>query len=288
MRRQGGRFVPHRQRIEILREPLLVDFPGGLPTWVQPLTGKTKFLQRLGIKLRDDGLRLRNERGIRGGLQIVAIDAAHPALVVGPVMREEALRTDVGLPLLRIRFAAKRLFAILATEAREEADARRTFVVDDEVGVASEFARPVGFDERRELEPRRQLDQHVLPRPHIAVERQHRVADRIRCRVRLADRAVEKTDRVVALKVGRVRQHQISEAHRLAVKRVSDDQEGNLVIACLIPGAQHLLRARRIHRTVPRHVGHEQDQRVDGVRVALDGVLDHRVHHAVRSERCFP
>ena len=43
---------------------------------------------------------------------------------------------------------------------------------------------------------------------------------------------------------------------------------------------QHLAHLDGVHRRVPRHVGHEDQQRVDRVRVAAPGVGDDVVHHA--------
>ena len=51
---------------------------------------------------------------------------------------------------------------------------------------------------------------------------------------------------------------------------------------------EHLAHLRRVHRRVPRHVGHEQEQRVDRVGVAAPGVGDDVVHQAVRRQRVFP
>ncbi len=51
---------------------------------------------------------------------------------------------------------------------------------------------------------------------------------------------------------------------------------------------QHVAHGLRVHRRVPRHVGHEDEQRVDAVRVAAPGVGDHVVHQPVHRERVLP
>ena len=46
--------------------------------------------------------------------------------------------------------------------------------------------------------------------------------------------------------------------------------------------------SRGIHRRVPAHVGHEQEQHVDRLRIAGPGIADHRVQHAVHGQRIRP
>ena len=60
------------------------------------------------------------------------------------------------------------------------------------------------------------------------------------------------------------------------------------VRAALVLVREPLHRPRRIHRRVPTHVGHEQHQRVDAIRIACPCVADHRMQHAVRGERIGP
>ena len=91
---------------------------------------------------------------------------------------------------------------------------------DDEIAIVGELARAVAARERRKLQPRRELDQHVLPRPHVAIERHDRMPDRIGGRIGLGDRPIEQRYRVVALEVRRVGQHEIGERHRLRRERV--------------------------------------------------------------------
>ena len=48
------------------------------------------------------------------------------------------------------------------------------------------------------------------------------------------------------------------------------------------------MRAGRVHRRVPGHVGHVEEQRVDRIGIAVPGVGDHHVHQAVGGERRLP
>ena len=72
------------------------------------------------------------------------------------------------------------------------------------------------------------------------------------------------------------------------MKRIDHHQKWNPVLAGVVPAHQQLPHFGRVHRRVPRHVGHEQEQRVDGVRVLVRGVGDHHVHQAVRRKRRLP
>ena len=98
-------FVPHRQRVEVLHQPLTVDLIVRLRAVVQALSRQAEFLQRLGIELHDDGLDLADETDIRRHLEVVLVGVAHVLLVVGPVVREEALVLDVLFPLVGVRLA---------------------------------------------------------------------------------------------------------------------------------------------------------------------------------------
>ena len=282
----GG--IPGWQRIEIFREPLLVDVACWLRPRIQTLPRQAKFLQRLAVQLSDDGFCFWNERRVGCGLQVIAVHATHPALIFRPVMCEKTFGFDVGLPLIGVRLTTQRFVAVFAAKAAEKANARCALVVHDEVGIARELALAFGVDEGRKFESCCQLNQHVLPGSHIAIQRQNRMANRISRSVRLADGAVEKTDRVVALEIRCVGQHQVGKAHHLGIKSVGDNEKWNLVIARFVHGLQHVLRFGGVHRAVPRHVRHEQNQRVDFVWIAFNCVLDHGMHHAVRGEWRFP
>ena len=179
---------------------------------------------------------------------------------------------DVLFPLLGIRLALERLVAVLAAPAGEKADAGRTLVVDDEIldsplnlRVPSALVKAGNF--RRDASS----TMHFLPRPHVAVELDQRIADRVGRRIRLGNRAIEQRDGVVALEIGGVRQDQVGEVDHLGMEGVDHHQERNLVLAGSsgVFRAQHVLDIRRVHGRVPRHVGHEQDQRVERIGIVV-------------------
>ena len=138
------------------------------------------------------------------------------------------------------------LRAVLAAPAHEEADARLRLEVDDEVGIVLELALAVGGGEGRQLQARRQLDEHFLERLALAGRRHDRHAHRIGRAVELGDRPVEHAHHVVALEVGRVGQHQVGEGDRLALERVADDEEGDLVLAVRRPCAFSISRTAMV------------------------------------------
>ena len=92
----------------------------------------------------------------------------------------------------------------------------------------------------------------------------------------------------MALEVSGIRQHQVGEGGHLRLESVADNQEGNFVFALFVAVIEHLAHLDGIHRRVPRHVGHEDQQGVDAVRIAAPGIGDHVVHHAVHRQRVFP
>ena len=164
-------------------------------------------------------------------------------------------------------------------------------VADDEVaGSRANLRVPSGLRERRKA---RAATRARPARPARAARRDR--ASRIGWRIAsaggvgLGDRAVEQRDRVVALEVRRVGQHEIGEGDGLRLERVARRRRTESCSRRRASFArQHLARAGRVHRRVPRHVRHEQQQRVDRIGIAGDGVGDHHVHQAVRGERRFP
>ena len=124
---------------------------------------------------------------------------------------------------------------------------------------------------------------------HIAVGLDDRLADRILRRIRFTDRAIQQRDTVPTLKIRGVGQHQIRIRHHFRIERIGINDPRDFVLAGFRVGVgQHFHRARRVHRRIPAHVGHEHKQRVDGVRIALPCVRNHHVHQAVRRQREFP
>ena len=115
----------------------------------------------------------------------------------------------------------------------------------------------------RQAEPAGEIDQHVLEGAHVAVGLEHRHADRIRRPVRRADRPVEQRDAVIALEIGRVRQHEIGIGHGLGEEGVGAGSRRGCGSCHPRPVGQHAHRLARIHRRVPGDVRHEDEQRVD-------------------------
>src|SRR5690242_17911755 len=104
----------------------------------------------------------------------------------------EAAMGDVLHELLRIGLAMPLLAAIGAAPAGEHADAGLALMIDDVVGIEARIFRlAIELDEARQLEPRAEIDQHVLEGPHIAIRGDHRLADRIPRGIGMADGTVE-------------------------------------------------------------------------------------------------
>ena len=146
--------------------------------------------------------------------------------------------------------------------------------------------------ERRKVQSAGKIDQHFLPRTNIAIERDDRMTNRIGDGINFGDRPVEQRDCIVALKVSRVRQYQIGKLNGFRFERIGDDEKRYFVFARVRSSrmlfTQHVLHTGRIHRRVPRHVCHEQNQGIDRIRIGVDGVGDHHVHGAVCGERRLP
>ncbi len=175
-----------------------------------------------------------------------------------------------------------------AAPAGEQADAGLALVADDVVGVVA-IARLAGSgDEARQSQARAEVDQHVLKRPHVAIGLHHRLADGVARPFGAADRPVEQRDAIPALEIGRVGQHQIGVGDHLRVEGVGVDDARNLVVAARRLVAEHAGRLGGVHRRVPAHIRHVEEERVDRVGIAGPGVADHHVHQAVQAERRIP
>ena len=103
------------------------------------------------------------------------------------------------------------------------------------------------------------------------------------------DGAVEQRNAVPALEVGGVGQHEVGVGDGLGEVGVGVDDLGDLVVAGgWVLVSEMRQRGGQVHRRVPAHVGHVQEQHIDGVGIAAGGVGDHHVHEAVGGERSFP
>ncbi len=221
---------------------------------------------------------------------VALVPVAHVLVFGRHRVVEDAVVLRVHLPLVGVGLAAHRLLATLAAPPGQEAHARARcgFVVDDEVGVVAELARSVGLDESGELQPRRQFHQHLLERPALTGRRQHRDAHGVDRPVELGDRPVQHRHAVVPLQVAGVGQHQVGVGRHLRLEGVANDQERDPVLAVFALVVEHFADLGRVHRRVPRHVRHEDQQRVDTVRIAAPSVGDDVVHQPVRRQRMLP
>ena len=205
-------------------------------------------------------------------------------------MAPETAVFDIAVELVRVDRAGAVAVAVLAAPAGQRTDAGQAFVVHQVIGIpAGIFRRAVFVGQAGQPDTRAEIDQHRLERAHVAVGFDHRLADRIRRAVGAADRPVEQRHRVPPLQVGRVGQDNVAIGHRVGPERIRIDDERNFVVAGFrVAVGQHVDHAGRVHRRIPRHVGHEHEQRVDRVRVALPRIGDDHVHHAVGADRRFP
>ena len=196
---------------------------------------------------------------------------------------------DIGLELAGVRLAAAFRTAILAAESGKRSDPGLALVVHDVVAVILELGAAVVIHHAGKSQPRAQIEQHRLEAAHIAVRLDHRPADGVRHRIGLADRPVEKRDRIMPFEIGRVGKHQVGIGDHFRRIGVGIDQLRYLVLAGLRIGlGQHIHDAARIHRGIPRHVRHIHEQHVDRIGIAGDGVRDDHMHHPVGRHRGIP
>ena len=92
----------------------------------------------------------------------------------------------------------------------------------------------------------------------------------------------------MAFQVSGVRQDEVGEGRRLRLEGVAHHQEGDLVLAVLVPVVEHAPHFHRVHGRVPGHVGHEDEQGIDAVGIAAPGIGDDVVHQAVHRQGVLP
>src|SRR5579872_7505739 len=152
--------------------------------------GEAETLQRLAVKLEGDRLGSGKKTLVAGELEITEVRHLVVALILGQRMVPEAAVLDVALELIGIRSAAAELLSIRATPAGERPDARRSLVTHDVVGIVAISWRAAVVDHARQLQPRAEVEQHRLKRPHVAVGFDHGMTDRVCRPVGIADRAI--------------------------------------------------------------------------------------------------
>ena len=133
-----------------------------------------------------------------------------------------------------------------------------------------------------------QIQQHRLEWSHVPVWLYNRVPDGIGGAIGLGDRPVQHRDAIPTLQISCVRQNEIGIVHHLAGVSVRVDDFRNDVFAIGVLACKRLDRIRHIHRRIPAHVGHIHEQHINTVGVALGGIVDHHMHHAVRGQRRIP
>ena len=133
-----------------------------------------------------------------------------------------------------------------------------------------------------------EVEQDRLEGADVAVGLDHRPADGVLGGVGLGDRAVEEAQGVVPLEVGGVGEHEVGVGGDLGGVGVGDDDLRDEVLAGGVGGGEHLHGLGGVHRRVPGHVGHVEEEHLDRVGVGGHGVGDDHVHHAVGGERRLP
>ncbi len=134
------------------------------------LRRETKALQRLGVKLYGDRRRRADEAERLSPFEVIAVRHLVVAARGGHFAVPVAAVLDVARELLGIRCADAVAGAVGAAPAGEQANAGRALVLDDVLRIAARIFRvAVLGDQSRQLEPRAEIEQHVLERPHVAI-----------------------------------------------------------------------------------------------------------------------
>ena len=253
----------------------------------QAISGSLKAAHRFG----PDG----KEIGLRG---FVKPDLDRPILIGGvPWFEErpllwhmclkEAAVFDIAVELFGVWRAAP-LLRPIPTPADQRAHAGAALVVDDVIGVVLELGAAILVHHAGQAQPRAQIQQHRLKATHIAVRVHHRPADAVPCCTGFRDRPVQQADAIVAFQIGGVGQDQVGVGHHLGRIGVGIDDAGNDIVAAVILVGEHPHHLGRVHRRVPRHIGHVEEQRVDAVGITRMGVGDQHVHQPMGRQRVFP
>ena len=277
------RRIPEWQRIEIFGDTL-AQMVGRLFAGTLALCGETEALQDLRIDMDHDGIVVAAQACLLRPFHIAPVPVAHVLVRVRHVILEKTIILFVHFPLLGVRFSAQGFLATLAAPACQKTDTRAWsgFIIHHEIRIILVFARTLGGGKGRKFETACQLDQYLLKRLALAFWRQHRNAHRIHRPIEFRDRPVQHGHAIVALQIGCVGQDQVGERGSLRLERIAHHDERDLVAAVGILVGEHVAHFRSIHAGVPRHVGHEQQQGIDRIRVAAPGIGDHVVHQPVR------
>src|SRR5579872_1571726 len=141
---------------------------------------EAEALQRLAVELEGDRLGGGQKAFLACELEVTLVRHLVIALVLWQRVMPEAAVLDVAIELFGIRCTAAELTSIRAAPAGKRPDARRSLVAHDVVGVVAIFWRAVVVDHARELQPRAEIEQHRLKRPHVAIRFDDGMTDRVR------------------------------------------------------------------------------------------------------------
>ena len=222
------RLVPDRQRVHAGLEAG-AEGVGRLHR-AETAGGEAEALQRLAVELHRDRLGRGQPAGRVRRLEIGAVAVLEIALFRRQWAAPEAAVLHVAVELRRVRRADAVGAPVRPAPPGQRADPRRALVPDDVIPVAAGEGRCAVFrDEAREREPRAEVDQHVLERPHVAVGRDHGLPDRVGRAVCVADRPIEEGEAVPALQIGGVGQHQVGVGDHLRAVGIGVDDPGDAV-----------------------------------------------------------
>ena len=253
------------------------------------LGGKLEPAHGFGPQLENVGLRAVVERHLHRPVLIGRVPRLEEFRRLGHLRRPEPAVGDVAVDLPAIgRAPAFGQAGLAQPPPGQRADTGPALVVGDVVGVVGIGLIAVLIDERGQPQPGAQIAQHRLEAPHFAVGLHHRPADRIGGQIGFADRTVEQRDAVVPLQIGRVRQDQVGIGHHFRRIGIRIDDPRDHVVSVGIRVGEHGHGLGRVHRRIPRHVGHVEHQRVDPVGIARMGIGDDHVHQPVGRHRVVP
>ena len=282
-----------RQGIKIGLHPLAQGvrrlFSGTLALRRQPET-----LQEFRVDVDHDRVFVAPDTHFLGPLHVTTVPVAHVLVFHRHLMMKDAVVLFVHLPLPGVGFPSHRFLATLAAPAGQETNtgSRGGFVVDDEVGIALELARPIRLRECGQLEAASQFDQDLLKGLAFTFRWQDGNPHCVNRAVEFGNRPIQHGHAVMAFKIRRVRQDQIGECRHLRLESITDDQERNLVLTDLFALSvlviEHLANFRGVHGGIPRHVRHEYQQGVNAIGITAPSVGDDVVHQAMGGQGVLP
>ena len=114
------------------------------------------------------------------------------------------------------------------------------------------------------------------------------MSNRVSSAVGVGNGTVQHRNGIEAFKIRGVWQDQIGIRHHLAGVGIGINDFRNFIFAVVIFCGQPAHRFFGIHGRVPAHIGHKHHQHIDRIRIAIMGIANYGMHHAVRGERVRP